>query len=168
NRTRLHLRRAYKERQTLLPPRSWSSALLATQRRACDAAGGEIGYQRMTFVALDGARGSMNTNWEFKNMQVLETPTQAEETSPTQINFSPLSHRYTLEELWALPEREDRARYELIGGYLFMVPPPKPPHGDIDAHLARALILFIAENKIEGKVHHPPEAIWLRAEGSTY
>ena len=34
------------------------------------------------------------------------------------------SRRYTLEEFWALPEREDHARYELIGGYLYMVPPP--------------------------------------------
>ena len=47
-------------------------------------------------------------------MQVLEVPTQ--------INFSPLSRRYTPDEFWALPEREDHARYELIGGYLFMVP----------------------------------------------
>ena len=40
-------------------------------------------------------------------MQVMEVPTQ--------INFSPLSRQYTLEEFWALPEREDHARYELIG-----------------------------------------------------
>jgi hypothetical protein len=32
------------------------------------------------------------------------------------INFSPLSQRYTLEEFWDLPEREDHAYYELIGG----------------------------------------------------
>jgi len=58
-------------------------------------------------------------------MQALETQTSVE------VNFSPLTRRYTLEEFWALPEREDHARYELIGGYLFMVPPPNPPHGSV-------------------------------------
>src|SRR6266571_1483878 len=52
-----------------------------------------------------------------KPMQVLETPTT------NVISFSPLLRRYTLEEFWDLPEPEDRAHYELIGGYLFMVPP---------------------------------------------
>src|SRR5262245_27583603 len=41
NRRGLYLRRAYEEGQALLPARSWSSALLATQRRAGDVAGGE-------------------------------------------------------------------------------------------------------------------------------
>jgi Uma2 family endonuclease len=101
-------------------------------------------------------------------MQVLETPTETEEASPVQINFSPLSRRYTLEEFWALPRPEDHARYELIGGYLFMVPPPNPPHGDVAANMMQALITFVVENKIKGKVHFPPEAIWKRAKGSTY
>ena len=48
-------------------------------------------------------------------MQALETETTIE------VNFSPLTRRYTLEEFWALPDPGDRARYELIGGYLFMV-----------------------------------------------
>jgi Uma2 family endonuclease len=88
---------------------------------------------------------------------------------PTQINFSPLSRQYTLEEFWALPEPEDHARYNLIGGYLFMVPPPNPPHGDIAARLNVALVKFLVSNYIDGVVHHPPEAIWLRREqGSTY
>ena len=92
---------------------------------------------------------------------------QAIETS-VEINFSPLQRRYTLEEFWALPEREDHARYNLIGGFLFMVPPPNPPHGDLDARMARSLLEFIIVNKIEGDVHHPPEPIYRRAEGSTY
>jgi hypothetical protein len=41
-------------------------------------------------------------------MQALETHTQ--------IDFSPLFRRYTLEEFWALPERADHARYNLIWG----------------------------------------------------
>ena len=87
---------------------------------------------------------------------------------PTLINFSPLSRRYTLEEFWALPEREDRVRYDLIGGYLFMVPPANPPHGSLDSRLARALFKFILDNNIDGEVHHPYEAIYRHAEGSTY
>ena len=93
-------------------------------------------------------------------MQVIEVPTQ--------INFSPLSRRYTLEEFWALPEREDHARYELIGGYLFMVPPPKPPHDDVGARMTRALMKFVIENDLDGDVYHPQAAIWKRARGSTY
>jgi hypothetical protein len=41
NRSGLHLRRAHKERHALLTPRPWTRALLATQRRASDAAVGE-------------------------------------------------------------------------------------------------------------------------------
>jgi len=78
------------------------------------------------------------------------------------------SRRYTLEELWALPEREDRVRYDLIEGYIFMVPPANPPHGRLDSRLNVALVKFILENKINGEVHHPPEPIYRRAEGSTY
>jgi Uma2 family endonuclease len=95
-------------------------------------------------------------------MQALDVKT------PTQVNFSPLSRRYTLEEFWALPEREDHARYNLIGGYLFMVPPPNPPHGDLGARMTRALLKFLLDNKVEGDAHHPPEPIYRRAEGSTY
>lgn len=92
-------------------------------------------------------------------MQAIETPVQA--------NFS-LKRRYTLEEFWALPEREDRARYNLIEGYLFMVPPPNPPHGDLDGRLAKSLFRFVLDNHIDGLIHHPPESIYVRAESSTY
>jgi Uma2 family endonuclease len=86
---------------------------------------------------------------------------------PVLINFSPLK-RYTLEEFWALPEREDRVRYELIGGHLFMVPPPNPPHGDLAANMNRALTPFLQAKGIRGKVYFPPEPIYRRAAGSTY
>ena len=95
-------------------------------------------------------------------MQALETQTSVE------INFSPLTRRYTLEEFWALPEREDHARYNLIGGYLFMVPPPNPPHGDVASQMNKALMQFLLENRSQGDVHFPPEPIYVRAEGSTY
>ncbi len=95
-------------------------------------------------------------------MQALETETTIE------VNFSPLTRRYTLEEFWALPEPEDRAYYELIGGYLFMVPPPNPPHGSVASRMNRSLMAFLLSNNIEGDVYFPHEAVWLRAEGSTY
>ena len=95
-------------------------------------------------------------------MQALETQTSVE------VNFSPLTRRYTLEEFWALPEPEDRAHYELIGGYLFMVPGPNPPHGDVASRINRLLIRFLDANNVEGTVHFPREAIYVRAEGSTY
>ena len=95
-------------------------------------------------------------------MQALEKETSVE------VNFSLLRRRYTLEEFWALPEREDHARYNLIGGYLFMVPPPNPPHGNVDSRMNKSLMEFLLINKIEGDVHHPNEPIYIRAEGSTY
>ena len=78
------------------------------------------------------------------------------------------SRRYTLEEFWALPEREDRVRYDLIEGYIFMVPPANPPHGSLDSRLNLALAKFITDNQIKGEVLHPHEPIYRRAEASTY
>lgn len=49
-----------------------------------------------------------------------------------------------------------------------MVPPPNPPHGDVASQMLRFLMEFMIANKTEGKVHFPPEPVWLRAEGSTY
>lgn len=87
---------------------------------------------------------------------------------PTQVNFSPLARRYTLEEFWELPEREDHARYELIGGYLHMVPPPTRPHDDVGARMTRAIMKFVLANNTDGVVYHPQAAIWKDAEGPTY
>ncbi len=95
-------------------------------------------------------------------MQALEPETTIE------INFSPLTRRYTLEEFWALPDPGDRSHYELIGGYLFMVPAPNPPHGDVASRMNRALMEFLIANNIDGDVYFPHEAVWHRAVGSTY
>ena len=88
-------------------------------------------------------------------------------TTPNQVDFS-LQRCYTLEEFWALPEREDHARYNLIEGHLFMVPPPNPPHGDLAANLMRKLTRFLDARNVGGQVHFPPKPIYRRAEGSTY
>jgi len=95
-------------------------------------------------------------------MQALDKQTSIE------VNFSPLLRRYTLEEFWALPEREDHARYNLIGGFLFMVPPPNPPHGDVASRMNKSLMRFVLNNNSEGDVYFPPVPIYVRAEGSTY
>ena len=78
------------------------------------------------------------------------------------------SRRYTLEEFWALPEREDGSHYDLIEGYIHMVPPANPPHGRLDARLNLALAKFILDNNIDGEVYHPDAPVYLRAERPTY
>ena len=78
----------------------------------------------------------------------------------SQVSFSPLLHRYTLEEFFTLPDPDDRSHYELIGGFLFMVPPPDPPHGSIDARLTRSLFQFLLAHEVQGEVHHPREPIY--------
>jgi Uma2 family endonuclease len=83
------------------------------------------------------------------------------------INFSPLQRRYTLEEFWALPERNDRSHYNLIGGYLFLVPPPEPPHGDVVSEICKTLINFLNTKNIGGPVYFPREPIY-QHENSTY
>ncbi len=83
-----------------------------------------------------------------------------------EINFSPLLHRYTLEEFWELPEPDDLSHYELIGGGLFMVPPPDPPHGSIDARLLKSLMRYFLARDLSGEVHHPRESIY--REDGTY
>ena len=93
-------------------------------------------------------------------MQVLE--------SAAQVSFSPLLRRYSLEEFWALPEPEGRSHYDLIGGQLFMVPPPDPPHGSVDFRLADSLFQFVRSHKIEGEVHHPREGIYTDLVTATY
>ena len=82
--------------------------------------------------------------------------------------FSPLLRQYTLEEFWAIPDPDNHFHYELIGGYLFMVPPPEPPHDDLDARLNKSLILFLITNDLKGEVYHSRAAIFKEAMGGTY
>lgn len=88
-------------------------------------------------------------------MSTLET----KESLP--VSFSPLLQRYSLEEFWTLPEPQGRAHYDLIGGYLFMVPPPDSPHGDLDSRLNDLLIMYLNAHGRPGVVYHPQEAIWI-------
>jgi Uma2 family endonuclease len=79
----------------------------------------------------------------------------------SRIAFSPLLRHYTLGEFWELPEPPDRWHYDLIGGVLYMVPPPDPPHGDLDSRLNHSLVLFLSANGDPGRVYHPREAIYI-------
>ena len=74
--------------------------------------------------------------------------------------FSPLLRQYTLEEFFALPDPDNRSHYELIGGFLFMVPPPDEPHDSIDALLAASLHRHLISHNITGQVHHPRAPIY--------
>jgi Uma2 family endonuclease len=97
--------------------------------------------------------------------------TLVERTEPLAVLFSPLLRRYSLEELWALPEPADRARYELIGGVLFRVPPPEPPHGRLDARLNASLVSYLVALGRPGEVLHPRELLHPREPiyvGDTY
>src|SRR5215218_4823069 len=64
--------------------------------------------------------------------------------------------RWTLEELHSLPD--DGNRYELIGGELFVTPPPSEEHETILARLSRILEPFVAANKL-GFVYAPRAVI---------
>ena len=87
-------------------------------------------------------------------MQALEAPVTSA------VSFSPLVKQYTIEEFWSLPRPQDRSRYELIGGLLFMVPPPDWPHEDFDERLNKALVLFVTSHGNPGKVFHPRASIY--------
>lgn len=87
---------------------------------------------------------------------------------PSEVSFSPMLRRYTLEEFWALPEPGDRSHYDLIEGVLFIVPPADYPHDGIDARLNKSLVLFLVGEGIQGDVHHPQAAIYRDVEAGTY
>lgn len=90
-------------------------------------------------------------------MQVLDVPKAKSLIPPL---FSPLLRKYTLEEFWAIPEPSDLAHHELIGGLLFMSPPPAWPHGDFDERLNRSLVSFSISHGNPGKIFHPRESIY--------
>ncbi len=94
-------------------------------------------------------------------MQVLESV-------KTNIAFSPLLKRYSLQEFWELPEPDDRSHYELIEGVLYIVPPPSNPHGKVIASLTQSLIVYNYTKSIAGTVYHPREAIYIEDIWGTY
>jgi Uma2 family endonuclease len=67
---------------------------------------------------------------------------------------------YNLEEFWALPEPEDRSKLELIGGYLYMSPPPDNSHNKIISRLLDILFEHRREQGLRGWINVPRSAIW--------
>lgn len=94
-------------------------------------------------------------------MQVLESVR-------TNIAFSSLLKRYTLEEFWALPEPDDRSHYELIEGVLHIVPPPKNEHDEIIASISESLTIYIVSNDRPGRVFHPRASVYVEDVWGTY
>jgi Uma2 family endonuclease len=86
--------------------------------------------------------------------------------TPKEVNFS-LQRRYTLAEFWALPNADDGAHYNLIGGYLYLVPRPDAPHGNLVWRMTKALFRFLFDNNSTGSVTFPTEPI-CDAVRSTY
>src|SRR5258705_11294366 len=78
-----------------------------------------------------------------------------------QVAFSPLLHQSPVEEFWELPEPDGGWHYDLIGGVLCMVPPPDPPHGDLDWRMKSSLVRFLDNHGNLGSVYHPREAIFV-------
>jgi Uma2 family endonuclease len=106
---------------------------------------------------------SQQTKEVITQMQVLEVP-----KTPPPIFFSSRMYRYTLEEFYALPEPNDGSYYELIEGELFIMPPPKPPHGNIAAYFNMSLASHIIAHKISGKIYYPREPIYIEDVYGTY
>lgn len=107
-------------------------------------------------------------NFQFTKFSANLTFMQVLETVQPHIAFSSLLKRYTLEELWALPEPEDRSHYELIEGVLYIVSPPKNIHDELVAFLNRSLTLFLAANDDPGMVFHPRASIYIEEIWGTY
>jgi Uma2 family endonuclease len=68
--------------------------------------------------------------------------------------------KYTLEEFWELPDPPDRSKLELIGGVLYMTPPPGQKHDSVVARLNRLLIVFLEKTQTPGTVYVPRAAVW--------
>ena len=83
------------------------------------------------------------------------------EAIETHVAFSPLLHQYTAEEFWELPEPDGGWHYDLIGGVLYMVPPPDPPHDDLDSRLNSSLVGFLRNHGNPGSVYHPRAALYI-------
>ena len=94
-------------------------------------------------------------------MQVLES-------SQTNIAFSSLLRRYTLEEFYALPEPDDRSHDELIEGVLYIVPPPKNELDEIISIISESLTIYIVSKDRPGRVFHPRASIYIEEVWGTY
>lgn len=89
-------------------------------------------------------------------------------SSQTNIAFSSLLRRYTLEEFYALPEPDDRSHDELIEGVLYIVPPPKNELDEIISIISESLTIYIVSKNRPGRVFHPRASIYIEEVWGTY
>lgn len=89
-------------------------------------------------------------------------------SSQTNIAFSSLLRRYTLEEFYALPEPDDRSHDELIEGVLYIVPPPKNELDEIISIISESLTMYIVSKDRPGRVFHPRASIYIEEVWGTY
>lgn len=89
-------------------------------------------------------------------------------SSQTNIAFSSLLRRYTLEEFYALPEPDDRSHDELIEGVLYIVPPPKNELDEIISIISESLTIYIVSKDRPGRVFHPRASIYIEEVWGTY
>ena len=69
--------------------------------------------------------------------------------------------RWTIDQLHRLPD--DGNRYELVGGELFVTPPPSPGHQLISAALQQLLVAYVREQQL-GVVMSAPNQLMLGHE----
>ncbi|MEE8585137.1 MAG: Uma2 family endonuclease [Acidobacteriota bacterium] len=73
---------------------------------------------------------------------------------------SPYLKTYTLEEFWKLPDPPGGEKLELIGGVLYMTPPPGGTHNEVVSRLVRELAAFLKRKDDPGRLYLPRAAIW--------
>jgi Uma2 family endonuclease len=73
---------------------------------------------------------------------------------------SPLVRQYTIEEFFALEPPPGGGRYELIGGVLYMVPPPALSHSLVVSRLLRVLSRWVDAHPGTCELFVPRAAVW--------
>lgn len=77
---------------------------------------------------------------------------------------SPLVHRYTFEEFFALEPPPGGGHYELIAGVLYVVPPPNFRHGLVASRLNRILSRYADTHANRCTLFVPRAAVWIPAD----
>src|SRR2546422_11693419 len=86
------------------------------------------------------------------------------EMMPGQATTSPLVHRYTLDEFFALDPPPGGGHYELIAGVLYMVPPPDGPHNMAASRFVGICSSYANAHPEDCVLFVPRAAIWTPAD----
>jgi Uma2 family endonuclease len=77
---------------------------------------------------------------------------------------SPLLHRYTLKEFFALDRPTAGGHYELIAGVLYMVPPPSGSHSLVVSHLVAIFGQYTTNHPRGCMLFVPRAPVWTAAD----